>query len=128
MDNWNYPMGSDTPSAPWNEVPAPELDFTVTAEYVLKARDVEITTDEAECHLDGYYRVDQPVFEHEVGSPVDMMEQACKYLEEYAKQLEKGESHDKWKARDIRVLINDMGLWEVEDCDIESSKETDERD
>ncbi len=24
MDNWNYPPGSDTPDAPWNQPDAPE--------------------------------------------------------------------------------------------------------
>ena len=30
MDNYNYPMGADTPDAPWNEPMIPELEFDVT--------------------------------------------------------------------------------------------------
>ena len=30
MDNYNYPIGADTPDAPWNEPMIPELEFDVT--------------------------------------------------------------------------------------------------
>lgn len=33
MDNYNYPPGSDTPDAPWNQVDPPEREFKVTVIY-----------------------------------------------------------------------------------------------
>jgi hypothetical protein len=35
MDNYNYPEGSDTPNAPWNQVDPPKKEFTVTATFSL---------------------------------------------------------------------------------------------
>lgn len=35
MDNYNYPMGADTPDAPWNEVTLPEKEIEVTISVTL---------------------------------------------------------------------------------------------
>ena len=42
-DNYNYPYGADTPSAPWNEPEIPEMDFEVTCSQSL-SRTATITT------------------------------------------------------------------------------------
>jgi hypothetical protein len=49
MDNYNYPIGSDTPEAPWNQVDNPEREIEVTVSITLsktvkiKVSDYEIT-------------------------------------------------------------------------------------
>ena len=49
MDNYNYPMGSDTKDAPWNQVDNPEREIDVTVSVTLsktvkiKVSDYEIT-------------------------------------------------------------------------------------
>ena len=43
-DNYNYPPGSDTPDAPWNQVDPPEVDFNVEA-IVNLSRTAVVTTD-----------------------------------------------------------------------------------
>lgn len=35
MDNYNYPVGSDTPSAPWNQVDLPEKEIEVLVSVTL---------------------------------------------------------------------------------------------
>ena len=40
MDNYNYPPGSDTPDAPWNQVDPPKREFKVTVTYSV---DKEVT-------------------------------------------------------------------------------------
>ena len=35
MDNYNYPMGSDTPEAPWNQVDQPEREIEVLVSVTL---------------------------------------------------------------------------------------------
>lgn len=42
-DNYNYPAGSDTPDAPWNEPTTPDMDFEVTCSQTL-SRTVTVTT------------------------------------------------------------------------------------
>lgn len=49
MDNYNYPVGSDTSSAPWNQVDNPEREIEVTVSVTLsktvkiKVSDYQIT-------------------------------------------------------------------------------------
>ena len=49
MDNYNYPMGSDTKDAPWNQVDNPEREIEVTVSVTLsktvkvRVSDYEIT-------------------------------------------------------------------------------------
>ena len=49
MDNYNYPVGSDTKDAPWNQVDNPEREIEVTVSVTLskivsiKVSDYEIT-------------------------------------------------------------------------------------
>ena len=46
MDNWNYPLGSDTPNAPWNIPPDPEeRAFEVTICQSLSKTDEVHTND-----------------------------------------------------------------------------------
>ena len=49
MDNYNYPMGADTPDAPWNQADNPEREVEVLVSVTLsktvkiKVSDYEIT-------------------------------------------------------------------------------------
>lgn len=49
MDNYNYPIGSDTPEAPWNQSdPKPEeieVVVSLTLSKVLKVKVTDYTTD-----------------------------------------------------------------------------------
>ena len=42
-DNYNYPLGTDTPDAPWNEPLVPDRNFNLNV-IVTLSRNVEITT------------------------------------------------------------------------------------
>ena len=49
MDNYNYPMGADTPDAPWNQVDNPEkeievlVSITLSKTFKVKVSDYDIT-------------------------------------------------------------------------------------
>lgn len=45
MDNYNYPMGSDTSDAPWNQVDYPEKEIEVTVSVTL-SKTVKILVDD----------------------------------------------------------------------------------
>lgn len=44
-DNYNYPLGADTPDAPWNEPVIPERDFDIDVEFVM-SKTVTVTTND----------------------------------------------------------------------------------
>lgn len=58
MDNYNYPMGADTPDAPWNQVDLPEKEIEVTISIIL-SKTVKVTVDDYKVDEgkdeDGYY-------------------------------------------------------------------------
>lgn len=45
MDNYNYPMGADTPDAPWNQKDVPELTFDVAISQSL-SKSTQVTTND----------------------------------------------------------------------------------
>ncbi len=45
MDNYNYPMGADTPDAPWNQTDVPELTFDVAISQSL-SKSTKVTTND----------------------------------------------------------------------------------
>lgn len=44
-DNYHYPMGADTPSAPWNREETPEMKFNILVSQTL-SKTVGVTTDD----------------------------------------------------------------------------------
>lgn len=57
-NNWDYPIGADTPSAPWNIEDPPEREFDVAVSCSL-SKDTKVTTDDyngGEYDEDGYWR------------------------------------------------------------------------
>lgn len=45
MDNYNYPIGADTPDAPWNQTDVPELTFDVAISQSL-SKSIQVTTND----------------------------------------------------------------------------------
>lgn len=51
MDNYNYPAGSDTSDAPWNQVDLPEKEIEVTISVTL-SKTVKVMVDDYEVEED----------------------------------------------------------------------------
>lgn len=45
MDNYNYPVGADTPNAPWNQTDVPEFTFNVAISQTLR-KSTQVTTND----------------------------------------------------------------------------------
>ena len=92
MDNYNYPVGSDTSDAPWNQSENPEKEIEVTVcisiskTVKIKVSDYEITdcgkdedgyyfedVDYSDCDLEGAVK-EQITLPHEVGQLLVNME------------------------------------------------------
>ena len=90
MDNYNYPMGSDTPDAPWNEVEYPEIEVDVTVNVGLTWKTTVMTDQYADERGDfgeiesrellcGYHDVEDMVNEQHYGV-LDLLEELTKYI------------------------------------------------
>ena len=78
MNNYDYPMGADTPNAPWNQVDPEPRKIKVTVSITLsKTVEVEVddyTTEETNedgCHGVTYY-FDESNLEQAVRSQIDL--------------------------------------------------------
>ena len=71
MNNWNYPIGSDTPNAPWNEIDNPPIEVKVDV-YITMTKCVTITTDKYSIDEDGNINFDDTELEKEVRNQVDL--------------------------------------------------------
>lgn len=119
-DNYNFPMGADTPDAPWNQKEVPEKNFTIDVTCVLEKKGVNVTTND--------YQPEVVIRDEQVVEPLSTentnWEQAykeCRYtipellqeLENYIKQdLEryKGSSS---KERQLKDMLEDCQGWNV---------------
>lgn len=51
MDNYNYPMGADTPDAPWNQEDYPEKEIEVTISITL-SKTIKVMVDDYQVEED----------------------------------------------------------------------------
>lgn len=96
-DNYNYPPGADTPSAPWNEYTPPEKDFEVECSQTL-CKTVNIVTrnyahyeDESEDGVDIWDDTSDTEWEKEFKdngyhTPLELIGLFKEFLEEQLKQ------------------------------------------
>lgn len=118
-DNYNYPMGADTPSAPWNEVDVPEIEVDVEATVLMKAT-VKVYTDNYSTDCDGdielhdrYADIERLVKEQHKSIP--------QLLAEFAKYI-RGEMAGDVSARrrqDLEAMLADCEAWSQQDIEIE---------
>lgn len=79
-NNWDYPMGADTPDAPWNEVDPPEKPFSVTVSCSI-SKDVSVTSteydydDKLECPWNDYV-----ASEYTPSEIIEFAKQCAKYM------------------------------------------------
>lgn len=116
-DNYNYPEGSDTPNAPWNEVHPPKRNFAVTVVQTIVKDDIVNTdmyyeeTDEYGCHDIDTTEVD---WMGEWESAHESVLQLLARLELYARQeLAKLPVSERKKRRYWQQTIEDCTGWRI---------------
>lgn len=115
MDNYNYPIGSDIPEAPWNRVPNPEREIEVTVSVTLsktvkiKVSDYEITDSGKD--EDGDYFEDIDYSDCDLKRAVE--EQI--YLPQEAGQLIEDFAIGTVKAKN---MVEDLSNWNIDDFEV----------
>lgn len=112
MDNYNYPLGADTPSAPWNEpyIPEKEVEVCVSLcisktfkvvvdDYGIEEDEGHLIPDFSECDL-----------EEAVKSQVILPHELSGVLKKEFKELSISPS--------LRDAIEDCSGWSVDDLDV----------
>ena len=117
-DNYNYPMGADTPSAPWNQVETPERDFEAVGVFTLTGT-AKITSNNyyIDESPDGSYLDTSDIDWHEefisqAYTPMDLINKYKEELLEKKKTLTK--RSEIWE---VEALIKACESYEQEDVD-----------
>jgi len=124
-DNYNYPLGADTPDAPWNQVELDPIDVNVVAEVTLVHNTKVATinyvayTDEEDGSYneelnDGYQDIEEYYKEHHKSIP-DLLDELAKYIKG---ELAGGNlSHQ--RRQELECMLEDCEGWEVGNIEIE---------
>ena len=122
MDNYNYPIGSDTSDAPWNQSENPEKEIEVTVcisiskTVKIKVSDYEITdcgkdedgyyfedVDYSDCDLKGAVK-EQITLPHEVGQLLVNMEDNPIKMSHKLKNIK--EDLCGWNVDELEVIMD----------------------
>lgn len=111
MNNYDYPLGSDTPDAPWNQVDNPErevevlVSITLSKTFKVKVSDYTITDSGKD--EDGDYFEDIDYSECDLKSAVEsqivLPHEAYKYITSSGNKSVKEELKD-WDVDDFEVI------------------------
>jgi hypothetical protein len=120
-DNYHYPAGADTPSAPWNEVETPEHEFDVNISQTLERTATVVTNDYefiSECDEEGCYEEhntnctdwNEVLKDNDIPTPLRLIEILKEVLEGGAIYI---------NERETKHLIEECNEWTAIDTYIE---------
>lgn len=113
MDNYNYPMGADTPRAPWNQVDNPEREVevlvSITLSKTFKVRVSDYIITDSGKDEEGLYFEDIDYSECDLKRAVEeqivLPQEAHKYITSSGNKLVKEELKG-WDVDDFEVLLD----------------------
>ena len=111
MDNYNYPMGADTPDAPWNQVDNPEREIevlvSITLSKTFKVKVSDYTIADSGKDEDGNYFEDIDYsgcdLEEAVERQIVLPQEAYKYITSSGNKSVKEELKG-WDVDDFEVI------------------------
>lgn len=124
-DNYNYPMGADTPDAPWNEVEVPEIEVKCVTTMPMQ-KTISVYTDQYEIEygdrgeeegtelLCGYADLENMVKDQHYDIPT-LLDELAKYIKG---ELESGNLSYQRK-RELKDMLDDCQGWEEGDIEVE---------
>ena len=122
-DNYNYPMGADTPSAPWNEREIPEVEMDCEVAVTL-SRNAVVMTDIYTEDKDGYrefmgsYADVEDAFKGQYHSIPTLLEELKKYING---ELAGGNISTSRKF-ELEEMLDSCQGWEVGELEITDYK------
>ena len=123
-DNYNYPMGADTPDAPWNEKEIPEIEVAAEITVLLKKSDVKISTCNYSLDENGEIRLRDRLMDIE-GYYHTQNNSVPRLLGELAKYINgelAGGDISASRRQELEAMLEDCTGWETVDVEIEEYK------
>ena len=123
-DNYNYPPGTDTPDAPWNEVELPNIEVSCEVTVTLTKKDVPVFTDNYINNGDEYgdeyevmdsYQELADKYDDQHYSISWMLQQLARYIEAELKD----DGITMARRNELSKMLEDCQGWVEGDTDIE---------
>lgn len=119
-DNYNYPLGADTPDAPWNRQDVPEINVDCDMTVVLVKSAVPVVTDQYTKDESGYTEITDggldliKRYKQQHFSITDMLSELKQYITDEI-------STDIPASRRQRLtdMLDDCQNWQIEDVDVD---------
>ena len=112
-NNWDYPMGADTPYAPWNEVDPPEKTFDITISYSL-SKDIEVTSDNYdETGFNGAGSLNEPWVEYTNNEYT--VEQIIDFAKQCAELMLTKQDYSIKSKRGLKIMLDSCKGWTVDE-------------
>ena len=112
-NNWDYPMGADTPYAPWNEVDPPEKTFDITISYSL-SKDIEVTSDNYdETGFNGAGLLNEPWAEYTDNEYT--VEQIIDFAKQCAELMLTKQDYSIKSKRGLKIMLDSCKGWTVDE-------------
>lgn len=119
-DNYNYPLGADTPDAPWNEPVIPERDFDIDVEFVM-SKAVTVTTNDYAPEYDDedgreYANIENTDWEKAYDNSGHLtIAEMLQELESYVKDDMTKTAPNSGKGRYLQRVLESCQGWEVKE-------------
>lgn len=119
-DNYNYPLGADTPDAPWNRQDVPEINVDCDMTVILVKPAVPVVTDQYTKDESGYTEITDggldliKRYKQQHFSITDMLSELKQYITDEI-------STDIPASRRQRLtdMLDDCQNWQIEDVDVD---------
>lgn len=119
-DNYNYPLGADTPDAPWNRQDVPEINVDCDMTVILVKSAVPVVTDQYTKDESGYTEITDggldliKRYKQQHFSITDMLSELKQYITDEI-------STDIPASRRQRLtdMLDDCQNWQIEDVDVD---------
>lgn len=119
-DNYNYPLGADTPDAPWNRQDIPEINVDCDMTVILVKPAVPVVTDQYTKDESGYTEITDggldliKRYKQQHFSITDMLSELKQYITDEI-------STDIPASRRQRLtdMLDDCQNWQIEDVDVD---------
>ena len=116
-NNWDYPMGADTPDAPWNEKDPPKKTFDITISYSL-SKDIEVTSDNYdETSFNGAGSLNEPWTEYTDNEYT--IEQIIDFAEQCAELMLTKQDYSIKSKQNLGRMIDSCKGWTVDEENVE---------
>lgn len=112
MNNYDYPVGSDIPEAPWNREEQPELKFDIMVSNVLN-RETSLWSNNYTQDMENFFYLQNPDTEYKEGytSLLDIVD----FAKKAAEYMVKTGNYKVENASTLYNIINSCDGWSEED-------------